>query len=72
MVFCDTLFCSVSWRFIGEMYEGEQVDFKNRYYSHVTSACPNRAAERKIPKTLRKRLSSDFTQVRNIPVLFIT
>ena len=28
MVFCDTLFSIILWRFIGEMYEGERMDFK--------------------------------------------
>ena len=38
MVFYDTLFCSVLWRFIGEMYEAENIGFKNRYNMHVTIA----------------------------------
>ena len=38
MVFCDTLFCTVLCRFIGEMYEGEQMDFENRHHTRVTSA----------------------------------
>ena len=36
MLFCDTLFSIVLWRFIGGMYEGEWMDFKNRHNTPVT------------------------------------
>ena len=28
MVYSDTLFCSVLWRFFGEIYVGKHMDFK--------------------------------------------
>ena len=40
MVFCDTLFCDRDlWNFIGEVYEGERMDFlKSRQNMHIICA----------------------------------
>ena len=55
MVFYDTLFSIVLWRFIGEMYEAEQIDFKNRYACNSYCRSLTGAAERKIPKNSNKK-----------------
>ena len=59
MVFCLTLYCSVLRRWIGEMYEDEHLNFKNRHCACVTSASPQPRVKKKNPN-LVLRASSSF------------
>lgn len=44
MVFSATLFWTVLWHFPGEMYESEQMDFKNGFNTQLLVPVPNHAA----------------------------
>ena len=49
LVFFNTLFCSVLWRFIGEMFDDKRMDFKSYHYTHTTSTSPQMLGREKNP-----------------------
>ena len=61
MVSRRTLLFRVLWHFIGEMYESEQMDFKNRHKTYITKAKPQSC-------TGEKKLENEITKVNECKI----